>query len=334
LNKISNLVNKKLSEKEEEEKEKAEQAEKTTASPNEVQAPQASEPKKRDYMTTAEALEGANKIKQDYENGKFSSAPESLGLEKIEIADKDEEDFKKEAENSLKDKYNNEREKTESSFKSKVDELLGAMDSAKQKNKETEKKLNEYYDNSIKETENQALRRGLARSSIIIGQISNLEGSRANELANALSNLESSLSDSEKKIGELNSSLESALDSLDIEEAEKIQEQIGKLKESYEKEKQEAIKFNNNVLKLEAEYKKDLEKQKQEMQKEDLALKDKYGVSYLEREMKQKQFDYLKNYLDTLDKNYALNLLLTNKEFKNVLAENYSTMYKYLNSKD
>lgn len=334
MNKISNLVNKKLSEKEEEEKEKAEQAEKATASPNEVQAPQASEPKKRDYMTTAEALEGANKIKQDYENGKVSSAPESLGLEKIEIADKDEEDFKKEAENSLKDKYNNEREKTESSFKSKVDELLGAMDSAKQKNKETEKKLNEYYDNSIKETENQALRRGLARSSIIIGQISNLEGSRANELANALSNLESSLSDSEKKIGELNSSLESALDSLDIEEAEKIQEQIGKLKESYEKEKQEAIKFNNNVLKLEAEYKKDLEKQKQEMQKEDLALKDKYGVSYLEREMKQKQFDYLKNYLDTLDKNYALNLLLTNKEFKNVLAENYSTMYKYLNSKD
>jgi len=62
-------------------------------------------------------------------------------------------------------------------------------------------------------------------------------------------------------------------------------------------------------------------------------MQDKYGINYQEVMIKEKQYEYLKSYLDSLEPRYALNLLLTNKEFKNILGQNYSTLYKYINDK-
>ena len=106
-----------------------------------------------------------------------------------------------------------------------------------------------------------------------------------------------------------------------------LEEEIQKAKDDYQKSVQEAINFNNNVDKLEAEYKLKLDKQKQDKQKTLTELKDKYDTTYTFNKIRDEQFNYLKDYLSELDKDYALSLLLTNREFKSVLGNRYKEMY-------
>lgn len=285
-------------------------------------------------LSTKEALDGAKKIKEEYESGAVIDAPSSLGLEKIEVINKSDNDIVSEAKKSLEGKYNASKDKTNESFSNKINSIIESNKNLISGSEEDKQSINLLYDKSIKETENQALKRGLARSSIIISEISSLEGSRANELSKILTNLETNLKSNEEQIKQLSEQKDKALETLDLESAIELDSEITKLTEKYQKAREDAIKFNNNVEKLEAEYKLDLDKQKQSKLKENLALEKQYGVNYQELEMKQKQFDYLKNYLDTLDRDYALNLLLTNKEFKQILGNKYSNMYKYISEKD
>ena len=177
------------------------------------------------------------------------------------------------------------------------------------------------------------LKRGLARSSIVIGELAEIEGSRANDLSKLLNSFQESLNNNEKQIQEYNSQKQQAIEEFDIKKALELENKISSLTEEYEKAKKDAITFNNNVEKLEAEYKKDLEKQKLEKQKETLKLKQAYGDDYYKEEMHQKQYEFLESYLDSLDPDYALNLLLTNKDFKIMLQDKYATLYKHIANK-
>lgn len=339
ISKFSNLVNQKLKKQEEDDEEKKKLAEQNINDTNSVKAIKSQSAESENQVKTDnslsadDAIEEAKKIASDYRDNGYLNAPDSLGLEKIKVNKKSDDDIISEAKNSLKDKFNSSKEKTSSSFESKINDILNSNKNLEKKKQSSESSINSYYDSSIKETENQALKRGLARSSIIIDEISKLEGSRASELSDILNNYQSSLSENENQIIELTKQREKALDDLDISNALELENKINTLTEKYNKEKEDAIKFNNNVEKLEVEYKLNLDKQKTQNQKEILAMQDKYGINYQEIMIKNKQYEYLKSYLDSLEPKYALNLLLTNKEFKNILGQNYSALYKYINDK-
>ena len=289
--------------------------------------------KKEKVKNVNDIINDLYEIKNKYNSVDEIEAPESLNLEKIDYKEVSDEELNKMAKDSLAQKYNQKIESTNQSFANKIDEIIKNSDSLKEQNKTSIDKVNSYYDNSIKETENQALKRGLARSSIIISEISNIEGSRAGELANILENLQNSLFENEVKLSNLENQKQQALNNLDIEYAVELDQKISSLSEDYAKKKEEAIKFNNNVEKLEAEYKLSLDKQKLDKKKQNLALKEKYGEDLYKQEISDKQYAYLKNYFDTLDPKYAFSVFLANKEFKTILGDNYSTMYKYLSSK-
>lgn len=284
-------------------------------------------------LTVKEALEEANKIGEKYKSGDYINAPESLNLEKISVPNKSKEEISKQAKNSISEKYENSKANSNKSFENKIDEILKNNQHLISKNEDNKKEINEYYDSSKKETENQMLKRGLARSSIVIGELAKIEGSRANDLSKLLNSFQESLNNNEKQIQEYNSQKQQAIEEFDIKKALELENKISSLTEEYEKAKKDAITFNNNVEKLEAEYKKDLEKQKLEKQKETLKLKQTYGDDYYKEEMHQKQYEFLESYLDSLDPDYALNLLLTNKDFKIMLQDKYATLYKHIANK-
>jgi len=281
----------------------------------------------------SEIVDDLNEIKNKYKSLDFVDAPETLGLEKIEIKEYSDDDINKLAKDSLAQKYNLKTTNTNESFKNKIDDIIKNNKDLSIQNEYNVEKVNNYYDQSIKETENQALKRGLARSSIIISEISNIEGSRAKELSNILQNLQNSIFENEVKIQNLNQQKEQALSNLDIEYALELEEKIKDLTDDYNKKKEEAIKFNNNVEKLEADYKLNLDKQKLDKKKQTLALKEKYGEDIYQNEIQENQYSYLKNYFDTLDPKYALSIFLTNKDLKNILGDNYAKMYKYLSAR-
>lgn len=336
--KFVNLVSDKLKKLEEDEKDKENKSSKSNEneSLNDIQTfsakTQNSESSLKN-MTVKEALEEANKIGEKYKSGDYIDAPDSLNLERVSVPSKSKEEISKEAENSISDKYEQSKANSNKNFENKIDEIFKNNQHIISKNEDNKKEINEYYDSSKKETENQMLKRGLARSSIVIGELASIEGARANDLAKLLSSFQESLDTNEKQIQDYNNQKEKAIEELDIKKAIELENKISSLTNEYEKAKKEAISFNNNVEKLEAEYKKDLEKQKLEKQKETLKLKQTYGDDYFKEEMHQKQYDFLESYLDSLEPEYALNLLLTNKEFKIMLQDKYASLYKHIANK-
>jgi len=272
-------------------------------------------------------------IETKYSTKDYIDAPSELELSKIEVPNKTDEDLLTEAKNSLINKYNSNKKQTEQSFEDKINFLVEQQEQLKNSASEKENKINEYYNNISQETEDQALKRGLARSSIIINQLAGLNKNKATELINTMNELQSSLNNNYSEIENLNNEKIKALDNLDLQYAIDLEEKLNKVKDDYQKSVNEAVNFNNNVEKLQAEYKLDFDKQKLDKQERINKLEKTYHSDYIETITKDAQYNYLKEYFDSLDKDYALNLFLTNKELIDILGNNYSKMYKYLTNK-
>lgn len=334
--KFEKIINQKIKENQEKKKEEEERKEEEKSKSEKVQTMSFSNSKSTNEtknLTANEAIEKAREIETNYKSGNYLDAPSSLNLERISVPEMTEEEISNKAKNEVSDKYSSSKEKSNQSFQNKIDEVIESNKNLYLTNQENQEKINSYYDSSKKETENQALKRGLARSSIIIGELATIEGSRANELSKLLESFQTTLNQNQEKIQTYQTQKEQAIEELNIKEALEIEEKISALTEEYEKAKKDAIEFNNNIEKIEAEYKLDYEKQKLQTKQDALKLDKTYNKNYIENEMKQKQYDYLESYLDSLEPSEALNILLTNKEFKSILQENYSKLYRHIANK-
>ena len=150
---------------------------------------------------------------------------------------------------------------------------------------------------------------------------------------NVMNNLQTNILENQNQIKQLENERDSALNSLDISYAIELDEKLNSLKSDYEEKVKEAIDFNNKVEKLKAEYKIDLDKQKIDRLETVSKLGKDNKFDYTQNKIKEAQFEYLKNYFDSLNKDYAINLFLTNKELLSILGDNYSKMYNYLKNK-
>jgi len=328
---ISSLVNSKLNNKkedEEEEKLNNKQPEfKTLMSENNDEQSELKNKSLTDVLTDLKDIE------ENFSLNDIVDSPEEMNVQKIDVPNKTEEDLITITQNSLSNKYKTKKEQEENSFNQNIEKLLKKQEEYNNKSKENKKEINEIYDNLIEETEDQALKRGLARSSIVIEQIADLNQNKALELTNEMNNLQTNLSDNYKEIENLEKEKELALNNLDIAYAIELEEKLETVKTDYDKSVKQAIEFNNNVEKLKAQYKLDKEKQNQDKLEFFNKLNETSKNDYLFSQIKQAQFDYLKTYFDTLDKDYAIDLFLTNKELKTILGDNYSKMYKHLTNR-
>ena len=89
--------------------------------------------------------------------------------------------------------------------------------------------INNVFDSEVFAVENQAIKRGLARSSIVLMQLSRVESERAENLTETMRKLESSINSIESKIETKTRELDLAIEALDIEKIDKIEKE-GKLK--------------------------------------------------------------------------------------------------------
>jgi len=95
-------------------------------------------------------------------------APDFEKMEKLEIS---QDDVKKQAESSLVEFKNNSLKQIDDNIDSKSNQLNSNRETLINNNEETKKKIDLYYDNARQQTSDDALKRGLARSSIVINQL-------------------------------------------------------------------------------------------------------------------------------------------------------------------
>ena len=273
-------------------------------------------------------FEELEKIDEFYRNK--AGADDGLGLKELdEPIDDTREDIEKRVTASADAKY----DKLKKAEQDKYDESVRASEKSKSQAQNnfaaSESKINSYYDASVTAAENQALKRGLARSSIIIGQLDGIEKSRAGELSSSAANLAKTLSDIDAKLNSLEAKRNSALESLDLEYASEVQTEIEKAVSDLNKKKQEVIDFNNKVRQLEGEYGLKKEKQKASIKQaeNEFRLKNGMDVDAGYDDATRTKMMYCLEYLNGMKRADALKKLTSDNMFAYYLGNAWLDVY-------
>ncbi|MBQ7373342.1 MAG: hypothetical protein IJW64_02115 [Clostridia bacterium] len=115
------------------------------------------------------------------------------------------------------------------------------------------KTLNSSYDKAKDSASNEALKRGLARSSIILNQLDSLEKGRVTATGEVLSERDKKIASIMDEVEKLKLEIENDVNVLTEEKVKKINERVNELVEKYQKEQDDVFEYNNKVRKEKAE---------------------------------------------------------------------------------
>ena len=254
--------------------------------------------------------------------------PPSLDLEKMEVPEIDEEKigeevFKEESE-KVQTKKDNLLTSTENKAQAKKDEI----EEKKLASEREREEIKSIYDDYKVSVESDAIKRGLARSSVALLSIEGVEAGRAKELSRVAQDLTSSISSIENEILKLQQDLDSSLSALDLELAENINEKIKKRIDELEDKRNDAIKFNNQVNEMEAEY----QMKRLESVDEATALEEELQKKYegfAENDKREKKVEMALSYFSSMDKTSALAAIISSPELAAALGNAYYDIYYY-----
>ena len=189
--------------------------------------------------------------------------------------------------------------------------------------------LDSTYDDAVKRASNDALKRGLARSSIAVNTVGALEGERAKSKADLVQKYNASVSDIDAKINALESERVKAINDFNIAYTVKVSEQIEKLKAERDEKQAEVIKYNNEIAKTQNKERIDRAKAESELYSEALAHKEAENKLTDNPSNAQKENEYqqiytlLREQLSQLDATTARNEVVNNPLFRNYLSTAY-----------
>lgn len=269
--------------------------------------------------------------------------PSDSGLKEIEYVAETDEDIAKRAqfENERKkqldsDRLNDKYEAQKSAYGDKKED-------AKQTLKESYEKLGAVYDDLRRRTENDVLKRGLARSSVATSQLGDLDRSHmegASKLQTAYTN---AIADIDGRIAGLEADRVNALDELDIKYALELDERIAELKAERDKTVLKYEQYNQSVRQQNEDYAKrrqadineylaDVQKQKEDEQKRTYAHEKMYGYEGEKQENYAKRYEIASAFYSSLDPEIAYDALAASPNMKYYLGHYYGKLLNSLKS--
>ncbi len=257
------------------------------------------------------------------------NAPEYKRMDDVVI---DEDAIKKQAEGELYEYKKTSNDKIINDTNLKREQLQQSKDSLKETFDEQTKSMGEYYDKIRTNASNDANKRGLSRSSIVINV---LDAFNKDEIAN-YNALSKELSDNITKINSnidnLTQQQDKALSDLDIEYAVKLQDKISKLTSDLQAKQEKVIKYNNEIAEKEAEYEQSYAKLVEDMKNKNWSKEQdvldyvtQYGEPALTKYRQTQIYNIANEYLKTLDKESAMAMLNSNSELHTLLGESNIT---------
>ncbi|MBE5734879.1 MAG: hypothetical protein E7361_00275 [Clostridiales bacterium] len=239
----------------------------------------------------------------------------------------DQDAIAEDAKLELKDYKDNTIAKINSDIEAKILD----QESKKQKAEDTynmsKANAKEYYEKVREDASQDALRRGLSRSSIIINKLDAFDKAELDRY-NALNDeLNASINEIDNSISSLKSQQTDALRNFDIEYAVKLQDKINSKIEELEKKQEEVIKYNNEIAEKENEYNtkyaqllEDLQQSNWDKEKELMEYAGKYGVNMLSNYKATQKYNIAEKYLDNISSADAVHLLKNNAELRELLG--------------
>ena len=161
---------------------------------------------------------------------------------------------------------------------------------------------------------NNAVKRGISRSSIIAEQIKNLGLEKVKDVLNIDNETASAIENNAQMIDELKVKYQKAVSNLDLEKAIEINENIEKIKKEQESKIEEVLKYNNLVTRQEAEL------------KQEVGEPSKLEISKIKSQMIKQAVDYYSK----LPKEKRLEAFLADEEILELLGEDSYVIGNYI----
>ncbi len=301
--------------------------------------------KKEDAKTTSDSSK-SDKLKelQDYVKNQYgaylpekASTKEAPTYERYEYDAPSDDEITQTAKNELSS-YVDEGEKSiRSEYDEKRKELASNKEASKQRYASGANELKTAYSAAAESLSNDALKRGLARSSIALNQQANASSAYTDKLSELISERNENVKKIDEELNGLEGQLQTALDSFKISAAAKLTQRINELKSEREENLQKAREYNNSLLKTEYEQSIQKEKTDSELYSEALsqAKKEKELLSSLSSDDKAKieksVYEKVVEVLDSLPFEEARELFLNEPIFRDSLSDYYyyTLYYKY-----
>lgn len=229
----------------------------------------------------------------------------------------------------------------ESNYGQQKQNILEQIDKA---NENIGVKVNDIKNDATQQKEdakNALINKNIVRSSIYQNLISDIEKNELASLDNAKAEIDSKVEKLTSKLSQLDSEKQNALELFDIAYAIKLQDEIDGINKKISDYNTQAIKYNNSIEQKEKQLQEkydsayqDYVNEVEERNRKVLEFASKYGVGLSNVRVQKQKYEIVKSFLNTLDKQSALEMLNENDDFKNAIGETYfNTLLEEVNGR-
>lgn len=295
--------------------------------------------KKSNKMT--KLIDEINDYNKVFDTTDFSSVPRSKNnLERMQDVEVDPDKIKSQAEGELADYKNTQENKIKDEIDKEAENLTKEK-TAVNKNYETAKaNVKSNYDSAKEDASQDALRRGLSRSSIVVNVLDAFDKEKLSKYNQLNEELTTRLNEIDADINGLSVKRDKALSDFDISYAVKLQDRINSLTSELEKKQNEVLKYNNEIAVKEDEYNRKYADMVQEIknknwskEKDLLELANKYGYDSVAKYKNSQIVDKAKKFFQSYDKQEIIDELRNNQELIDTLGKDaVDKLLKYYQS--
>ena len=259
-------------------------------------------------------------VEEQAKEAEKRSAITKLGLERKTTDDTTDEQLLEKIKQKLDQKYGQLAKKAESDTANKRFSLNEQIEAAEAEAKKKSASVEKNYDEAAKSVENDALKRGIARSSIANGGIAEIENNKAAAL-NAVNERKSEVQSAlVKEINGLKDKLNELYAEYEKQRAVEEQTEFDAAKKQRDDANNAAIEYNNKVSETENKYADELYEKEGDQALRRLAQS--FAVSRMN--------EVVNFYRSFADKNAALADFMADDKLKDYLGDYYSIAFRLI----
>lgn len=254
--------------------------------------------------------------------------PESPTFERMENINIDNEKIKQDSITELEDYRNSSINNINKEYENKGKELEKNKEDLYTTTSELKDSVKQSYATAKENASNDAIKRGLARSSIVINTLDAFNNKELETYTQIDKELTNNINAINFELNALVSSKEEALNNFDIEYASKLTEKINQSTEKLREAQENVIKYNNQIAEKEAEFNQSVAELENKInnstwdkEKDYAKFISDYGINVVNRVKNDMLLNTAKSYFASLSKREAAEIVTKYPEIIELLGE-------------
>lgn len=268
------------------------------------------------YMTESQLAGELNKIDDLYKVSASDSLPDPIEYERLEYDAPTDEEIEENAASALEDYRKTGIEDIENDSANRIEDKENERTAAKKTGEEAAAEAAARYEKAIGDFESDALKRGLARSSIALNKSEELQSEKVKALTDIRDSVNGELSRIDGEINALVSDREKALSDFNIAYAAKLTEKISELTEKRDEKQAEVLKYNNSLAEKEREDQLRMLELYGKMSEQEGSVPESKLAEYYEA-----KYNVIREYLSGLDADKAAREIKDNPLLRNSVSD-------------